>query len=64
MLFDMEHIFLRPIPAQHAAIQRALRKLSEQYPGRKVVMVGEAMFKGQEAILSGAPGLKPHASIM
>lgn len=64
MNYTCKAFFVKPIPAQHEALQRAFKKLTVEHPGRKIVMLGEALFKGQDPILSGAPGIKPHASIM
>lgn len=61
--YDMEHYFINPVPEQHAAQQRALRLLSEQHPGRPVVMCNEGFYLGTMPTLFGAPGIKPTASI-
>lgn len=61
--YDVEQYFVNSIPGQHAAQQKALKQLSEEYPGRPIVMAHESLFLGAMPGLLGAPGLKPTAVI-
>lgn len=61
--FDMENYFVNPIPAQHFALQRALKILGEQHPGQRIVMLNESSYMGSIPCLLGAPGIRPTASI-
>ncbi|KAK0102189.1 hypothetical protein ONS95_001015 [Cadophora gregata] len=63
LAYDMEHVFLKVIPSQHVAMQRAIKKVSEANPGRSIVQIAESVFQGGVPITRGAPGIKPTASI-
>jgi len=63
LAYDLEHVFMKVIPSQHAAMQKAIRKVSEANPGRPIVQITEGVFQGGVPITKGAPGIKPTASI-
>jgi len=60
---DVEQVFVNPIPSQYEALQRALRLLNNQHPGRPIVLVSEGLYLGSLPLYSGAPGLKPTATL-
>ncbi|TVY75687.1 UDP-glucosyltransferase A1 [Lachnellula suecica] len=60
---DMENTFVRSIPDQFAAIQKAIKMLKEKYPGRPVVQLNESMFMGSLPIIKGARGVKPDGTL-
>ncbi|MDX3850763.1 glycosyltransferase [Streptomyces sp. AK02-01A] len=57
--WDMRNMFLKAVPAQHAALQRLLAEAGDQPP---IVLV-ETGFWGVFPILRGAPGIRPAAVI-
>jgi hypothetical protein len=59
----MEHFFINTIPSQYHAIQKALKLLNEQHPGRPIVLLNEFGFFGSLPLFAGAPGLRPTAQI-
>jgi UDP:flavonoid glycosyltransferase YjiC (YdhE family) len=61
--YDLETIFVNTIPGQHAAQQKALKSLTEQHPGRPIVLVYEGFFLGSGPGLLGAPGIRPAGTI-
>ncbi|KAH6717260.1 putative UDP-glucuronosyltransferase 2A3 [Leptodontidium sp. MPI-SDFR-AT-0119] len=63
LAYDLEHIFMRVIPSQHAAMQKAMKKVSEANPGRPIVQITEGVFQGGLPIIKGAPGFKPTATM-
>ena len=63
LAYDIEHVFMKVIPSQYAAMQKAIRKVSEANPGRPIVQITEGVFQGGVPITQGAPGIKPTASI-
>jgi UDP:flavonoid glycosyltransferase YjiC (YdhE family) len=63
LAFDVEHIFVRVIPGQYEVVQKALKMLSEKYPGRAVVQVIEGLFQGALPIIKGGLGIKPAGTL-
>ncbi|RFU35078.1 hypothetical protein B7463_g1181, partial [Scytalidium lignicola] len=63
LAFDLEECFVKSIPSQHEAVQIALKTLNDNYPGRKVVLLGETVFFGSMPVMTGSPGLHPTATI-
>lgn len=59
----MEHSFIRVIPDQFAAIQRAIRTLKEEEPGRPVVLLNESGVLGALPIMKGAGDARPEGVI-
>ncbi|CZT00493.1 hypothetical protein WAI453_009303 [Rhynchosporium graminicola] len=63
LAYDIENIFIKAMPSQYAAMQNAMKKVTEANPGRPVVQITEGMFLGGIPIIRGAPGIKPKATI-
>ena len=63
LTYDMEHCFIRSIPSQYEAQQAALKMLNEDYPGRQIVLVSEAIYLGSLPGMAGAPGRRPTATL-
>lgn len=63
-LYDMEHIFIAPIPSQHEAIQRAIAVLRKNDRSRPIILVSESFYLGAIPVMMGAPGLKPDGIIV
>jgi UDP:flavonoid glycosyltransferase YjiC (YdhE family) len=61
--YDIETIFVNTIPGQHAAQQKALKLLTEQHPGRPIVLAYEGIFLGSTPSLLDAPGIRPAGTI-
>ncbi|KAK8066681.1 glycosyltransferase family 1 protein [Apiospora hydei] len=61
--WTMEHSFIRVIPDQFAAIQKAIEMLREKNPDRPVVLLNESGFLGALPIMRGAKGPKPDGVI-
>lgn len=61
--YTMEHSFIRVIPDQFAAIQRAIRTLKEEEPGRPVVLLNESGVLGALPIMKGAGDARPEGVI-
>ncbi|KAL2061940.1 hypothetical protein VTL71DRAFT_7318 [Oculimacula yallundae] len=61
--WDTERFFIRVLPSQHAAMQKAIKKVLEANPGRPVVQITECSFQGGVPITRGAPGITPTATI-
>lgn len=56
---SFRYIFANPIPDQHKSIQGVLRRVQEEDPQRKVVILQDFIFWGSLPSLLGAPGLRP-----
>ncbi|TGO56301.1 hypothetical protein BOTNAR_0226g00140 [Botryotinia narcissicola] len=63
MLFDMEHMFLNPMPSQFQSVQKALKLMTDKDPGRPIIIIQDIIFTGVFPLLMGAPGIKPTAVI-
>ena len=61
--WTIEHSFIRVIPDQFAAVQKAIKMFKEQYPGRPVILLNESTFLGSLPIMKNAPGVKPDGII-
>ncbi|KEY73876.1 hypothetical protein S7711_06086 [Stachybotrys chartarum IBT 7711] len=61
--WTLEQSFVRVIPDQLAAVQRAIAILREKYPGRPVVLLNESAFLGSLPLMRGARGEKPDGLI-
>jgi hypothetical protein len=61
--FDIEECFMKSIPSQFEASQRAMKILRDKYPGRKIIQVSEGMYSGSLPITRGARGLKPDGTL-
>ncbi|ORY65433.1 glycosyltransferase family 1 protein [Pseudomassariella vexata] len=61
--WTMEHSFMRVIPDQFAAVQKAIRMLRAKYPDRPVILLNESGFLGSLPITRGARGVKPDGVI-
>jgi len=59
MSWDLTHVFIKPIPLQHAAIQELLA----QYDGEPVVVLHDTSYFGALPMGLGAPGFRPAAVI-
>jgi hypothetical protein len=59
----MEHSFIRVIPDQFAAVQKAITTLRGKYPGRPVVLLNESGYLGSLPFMRGARGVKPDGVI-
>ncbi|WP_089248870.1 glycosyltransferase [Asanoa hainanensis] len=57
--FDFTEVFYRPIPEQHATIQRVLAEA----PDEPTVLVTDQSFMGQWPVRLGAPGIRPAAYV-
>ncbi|KAG9240604.1 putative UDP-glucuronosyltransferase 2A3 [Calycina marina] len=62
-IFDMINFFIKWIPSQHEAQQKALQKLTSEHPGRPIIAINEGFFLGAIPALLNAPGFKADASI-
>ncbi|KUJ16794.1 putative UDP-glucuronosyltransferase 2A3 [Mollisia scopiformis] len=60
--YDIEHCFVRPIPTQHEAMQKAIKMNMERHPGRPIVQLSESVFQGSLPVNLGA-GIKPTATM-
>lgn len=63
LAFDLEHAFVNTIPSQFATQQKALALLQSQHPGRPIILLNEGFYKATYALMSGAPGIRPAATI-
>ena len=61
--WTVEQSFVRVMPDQYAAVQKAISALKEKYPSRPVVLINESAFLGTLPLMRGARGLKPDAFI-
>ncbi|KAM0344916.1 hypothetical protein ACHAPU_007049 [Fusarium lateritium] len=61
--WTLEQSFIRVIPDQLAAVQKAIAKLREEHPGRPVVLLNESAYAGSLPLQRGARGPKPDAFI-
>ncbi|KAK8078036.1 UDP-glucosyltransferase B1 [Apiospora saccharicola] len=61
--WTIEHSFVRVIPDQHAAVQKAIKGLRETHPGRAVVLLNESAFLGSLPLMKGAGEVKPDGTI-
>lgn len=61
--WTVEQSFIRVMPDQLAAVQRAIMTLREKHPGRSVVLLNESAFLGSLPLTKGAHGAKPDAFI-
>ncbi len=59
--YDLEHVFVRSIPTQHEALQKAIKMNMERYPGRPIIQVSEYVFQGALPVTKGA-GVAPTAT--
>ncbi|APA05541.1 hypothetical protein SS1G_09997 [Sclerotinia sclerotiorum 1980 UF-70] len=59
LAFDMDHLFIKPIPSQFETIQRALKMMKEKDPGRPIIILQDLTFCGALPLLLGAEGIKP-----
>jgi UDP:flavonoid glycosyltransferase YjiC (YdhE family) len=57
--FDLVHLFIKPVPLQHAALQELL----EEADGEPVAVLHDTSFVGVMPVLLGAPGIRPAAVI-
>jgi UDP:flavonoid glycosyltransferase YjiC (YdhE family) len=57
--WDLAHLFIRPIPLQHAALQELLREQG----GGPVAVLHDTSFAGVMPVVLGAPGIRPDAVI-
>jgi hypothetical protein len=57
LVYDLENVFVKAIPSQHDALQKALQLLSDRRPGRPIVLITGTYFLTPEspgaAYLSG-----------
>ncbi|KAF5020197.1 hypothetical protein F66182_7762 [Fusarium sp. NRRL 66182] len=63
LVWTLEQSFIKVIPDQLAAVQKAITKVREEYPGRPVVVLNESAFAGSLPLLRGARGVKPDGFI-
>ena len=61
--WTLEQSFVRVIPDQVAAVQKAITMLRERHPGRPVVLLNESAFLGSLPLKKGARGAKPDGII-
>ncbi|KAK5653771.1 hypothetical protein OQA88_7928 [Cercophora sp. LCS_1] len=61
--FTIEHSFVRVIPDQFAAVQKAIQGLKDKNPGRPVIVLNESAFLGSLPFKRGARGVKPDGII-
>ncbi|OIW26908.1 putative UDP-glucuronosyltransferase 2A3, partial [Coniochaeta ligniaria NRRL 30616] len=62
--WTIEQSFIRVIPDQLAAIQKAIAALREKHgPGRPVVLLNESAFLGSLPLMRGARGVRPDGFI-
>jgi UDP:flavonoid glycosyltransferase YjiC (YdhE family) len=57
--WDLTHLFIKPIPLQHAALQELLK----EHDGGPVAVLHDTSFVGAMPIVLGAPGIRPDAVI-
>lgn len=62
LAYDVEHAFVRVVPSQHEAMQKAIKMNMERYPGRPIVQLSETIFLGSLPAIMGA-GVKPTATM-
>ncbi|KAJ4002841.1 hypothetical protein NW752_012373 [Fusarium irregulare] len=63
LAWTLEQSFIRVIPDQLAAVQKAITKVREEHPGRPVVLLNESAYAGSLPLQRGARGVKPDAFI-
>jgi UDP:flavonoid glycosyltransferase YjiC (YdhE family) len=56
--WTVEQSFIKVIPDQLAAVQKAIAKVREENPGRSVIVLNESAFMGSLPLLRGANGVK------
>ncbi|OBS25284.1 hypothetical protein FPOA_05817 [Fusarium poae] len=61
--WTVEQSFIKVIPDQLAAVQKAIAKVREENPGRSVIVLNESAFMGSLPLLRGANGVKPDGII-
>ncbi|KAF7557678.1 hypothetical protein G7046_g5971 [Stylonectria norvegica] len=61
--WTIEHSFIKVIPDQHVAIQKAITMLKEQHPDRPIILLNESAFLGSLPLMRGARGVKPDGFI-
>lgn len=61
--WTVEHSFVRVMPDQFTAVQKAITGLKKKYPGRPVALLNESAFLGSLPLMKGAKGVKPDAFI-
>ncbi|KAF4332185.1 UDP-glucuronosyltransferase 2A3 [Fusarium beomiforme] len=61
--WTVEQSFVRVIPDQLIAVQKAISKTRKENPGRPVVVLNESAFLGSLPLLKGARGVKPDGVI-
>ena len=59
LAFEVREMFIKPVPAQHAALQRLLAAAG----GEPVAVLHDTSFVGAMPVLLGAPGIRPAAVI-
>jgi len=59
MSWDLTHVFIKPIPLQHSALQRLLA----EHHGEPVVVLHDTSYLGAMPMGLGAPGIRPAAVI-
>jgi len=59
MSWDLTHVFIKPIPLQHAALQELLA----EHDGEPVVVLHDTSYLGAMPMGLGAPGIRPVAVI-
>jgi UDP:flavonoid glycosyltransferase YjiC (YdhE family) len=57
--WDLTHLFIEPIPLQHAALQDLLK----EHGGEPVAVLHDTSFVGAMPVVLGAPGIRPNAVI-
>ncbi|KAM0206837.1 hypothetical protein ACHAQI_008063 [Fusarium lateritium] len=61
--WTVEQSFIKVIPDQLTAVQKAISKVKEENPGRPVIVLNESAFMGSLPLLRGARGAKPDGII-
>jgi hypothetical protein len=61
--FDIEKCFMKSIPSQFEASQKAMKMLREKYPGRKIIQVSDGMYSRSLPVTRGARGLEPDGTL-
>ncbi|KAM0234047.1 hypothetical protein ACHAP5_010225 [Fusarium lateritium] len=61
--WTVEQSFIKVIPDQLTAVQKAISKVQEENPGRPVMVLNESAFMGSLPLLRGARGVKPDGII-
>ena len=59
LAFELREFFVKPVPAQYAALQRLLAAAG----GEPVAVLHDTSFRGAMPVLLGAPGIRPAAVI-